>query len=307
MKKTKKRQALLLMGPTGVGKSAMAFKAARNKGAEIVNADSLQIYKGLNIGTSKPNRTQMRTVPHHLYSMIDLGSRCTVGRYYRLARPLLQNSNRPMLVVGGSGFYLQALEKGLPIVKATTLKMQQKVENEAQHGLPLLYKELVARDPVAAKKIHPHDTYRIIRGVALMRSENKSLTQIHSTLNDSMAIKCVKVGLCCDRSWLKTRLEQRLHSMLKQGFVDEVRGLQKLVKAQTLAARWPPLRSVGYKEVWQFLNKQLTREQMLEAILKRSLLLAKKQLTWLKRSQGVQSFFMPDQYEQALECLNTHL
>lgn len=299
---------LLLMGATGVGKSGLAFRVAQNCGAEILNADSLQVYKGLDVGTSKPGLEQMQRVKHHLYSVVEVGDTFTVGQYYRRARVVLQNSTRPMLVVGGSGFYLQALEKGLPRVSTVPVGVQKQVEAEAKSDLPLLYQELSRRDPVAAQKIHSHDRYRIIRGVALMRSHEKSLTQIQTEFKAvGDTLPCVKVALCCERAWLRQRLEQRLQLMLKNGFIDEVRALLNLVCAGQLAAGWLPLQSVGYKEAVQFLKNEITREQMCERILKRSMLLAKKQTTWLKRTAGVKSFVMPDEHQMAFQYIQQSL
>jgi tRNA dimethylallyltransferase len=277
-----------VVGPTAVGKSELALSMAVDSGAAIVNADSIQCYKQLDIGAAKPSREDMNLVTHFLYGFVVLTQHLTAGDYRRAALQVIEEqiSHRSLIFVGGSGFYFQALEKGMfdvgPISESIRAEVQEVVKSD------LLYKKLTELDPAAALKIGPQDLYRLERALELVLSEKKTLVQIesdfkakHQQLGDLYPLK--KIGLFCERDRLKARVTQRTQKMLKMGLVDEV---QSLFRQGFQDAR--PLQSVGYREVGMFLRGEIPQSELLPAIVTSTMQLAKKQRTWFQRDKQIE-------------------
>ena len=282
-----------ILGPTAVGKSKLAHRAALALRGEIVNCDSLQLYKRLDIGTAKPSLAEMGEVPHHLFNMVELGGHFTAGDYRRVALELF--NRRPLVnlfFVGGSGFYFQALEKGMHKVPEVPESIRKDLKDLVESkGLDFLYRELKERDPEEAEKIKSQDAYRVMRALGILKAGSKTLTEIRREFDESkeaLPVPVVKVGLHMDKSLLRERVTQRARLMLERGLLEETRNLMH----QGYGA-WSPLRSVGYKECQSFLLQgksvalKREREELLESIVRSTMQLAKRQLTWFRRDPEI--------------------
>jgi tRNA dimethylallyltransferase len=277
-----------VFGPTASGKSDIALEMAKKMGAEILNCDSLQVYDQLNIGTAKPSLNDQAMVVHHLLGHVPVGQIYTAGQYRRDALRVIQKrfeeGQRLFLLVGGSGFYAQALIKGLyPIAPVDPLKRKSIMDEIESRGAESVFSELKARDPEYAKKIGDQDQHRLIRAIEILRhSEFKTMAEIDLAMSKiEKPFHIQSIGVMKTRGLLKKSILSRAEVMLKNGFIEEVQGLlsQGLID-------WPPLRSVGYREVIQYLQapaQMRSQKKMTDQIVTSSMQLAKRQMTWFRR------------------------
>ena len=276
-------RVVFVVGPTGIGKSELAFRWAKSIDGHIINADSVQCFQSLNIGSNKPSKRLQEKVPHHLFDVVEEEGEFTAGDFRRTAlRKLKEISDQEVpyaFVVGGSGFYLQALLKGMPQLPIASMEERKKViKNFEEYGLNVLYEELKNRDPAYAGKVHHKDVYRILRAIEILRTQPQTITQTMKNFQPCFfPYPNIMIGLRCDRKQLRERVYVRTCQMLELGLIDEVQVLvQKGLKD------WPVLKSVGYKQVMLFLEGQIKREDLLEEIVFATMKLAKKQMTWFK-------------------------
>ncbi|MBU4449229.1 MAG: tRNA (adenosine(37)-N6)-dimethylallyltransferase MiaA, partial [Proteobacteria bacterium] len=243
----KKPRVAALVGATAVGKTAAALALAAGLNAEIVNADSLQVYRELDIGTAKPTVAERARVPHHLIDVADPPESFDAARFCREGRAVLDELRRrgvPPLVVGGTGLYLKALLGGLFAQGEPAPGVRDRVRQElASLGLPVLYARLIHLDPATASRLHPHDTYRIVRALEVMAATGKPLSEfIKAHRFQDMPYEVLKLGLELPREELYRRIDLRVEVMLEAGWLDEIEGL---------LSRYPPdlkpLQSLGYR------------------------------------------------------------
>lgn len=273
---------ILVVGPTASGKSDLALKLAEEFNGAILNCDSLQFYQRLDIGTAKPTQEERARVPHFLFDFVPPGEVLTAGDYRRAALEILQTElqSRPVFGVGGSGFYIQALEKGMfDVPKPAPEKDKAVRERLEKQGLPALYAELQRRDPEYGEDINPNDSYRIVRALVLMDDSGKTVTEVRSQFRPQpFPYPLLKLGLAPSREELLPRVEKRTEDMLRRGFLTEVRDL-----VRDGWENWPPMQSVGYREVLQFLRHEIPEERLAPLIVEKTMQLSKKQKTWFKR------------------------
>ncbi len=289
-----------IVGATASGKSKLAIKAAQKYGGEIVNADSIQNYISLNIGSAKPPLEERKLVPHHLVDFIEDGDVYTAGRFHRDAiRVLTERFDagvKKIYVVGGSGFYIQALLKGLyPIPQ---ILEETKTQIRAQDPKNL-FKQLQEVDPDYSGSINANDTYRIQRAMEVYLQTGVPFSNYKKSFEKSVFPFSYKlIGLKTPKENLVKRITARALQMLEMGLVDETKDLlQKGLK------NWLPLSSVGYKETTQFLEGDLRHEDLLSEIIKSTTGLAKRQLTWFKRDKEIEWFDIESEWEQALSSM----
>ena len=252
---------VLLVGPTGSGKSALALAlAAQTKGA-ILNCDSLQAYQRLDIGTAKPTEAERSRVPHFLFDVLKPGAILTAGDFRLKALEVLHRElpQRMTFGVGGSGFYIQALEKGMFDVPKPNPETEMKVRSALEkNGLDSLYAELVRLDPEYAQRIGPADSYRIVRALIIIQDSGKKVSDVRLQFKpQKFPFPLLKLGLMPEREELLRRVEHRAQNMLDQGLLKEVQDL-----LDEGYAEWPPLQSVGYKECRAFLQGRLERKKL---------------------------------------------
>ncbi len=282
----RKRKLIFILGPTASGKSNLALALAKKYHGVIFNCDSIQVFQGLDIGSAKPTIDEMKLVPHRLYDFLPPGSVLTAGEYLRFfAQELekLEDQNQPVFVVGGTGFYFQAIEHGMYDVQPTPdgLKKQVLAEMNAEDGGVKLYQELINFDPEYAAKINPQDHYRIARGIEIIRNEGKKVSEVMTSAKKDLIdyeFDILKVGVRPTKEKLRENIRRRCIIMIDQGLIQET---QRLIDAGF--SEWAPLKSVGYKEVQTYLNEHKTLDWLKEWMEIGTWQLAKKQMTWFKR------------------------
>lgn len=294
---------VLIVGPTASGKSSLGLQLAEQFGGAILNCDSLQTYQRLDIGTAKPSTADFARVPHFLFDVVKPGDVLTAGDYRRLALDVLARElpSRMIFGVGGSGFYIQALEKGMFDVPKPSIEAERAVRQRLdENGPAALYAELVAKDIKYAQSISPNDIYRITRALIIIEDSGKSVTQVRSEFaTQAFPYPILKLGLNLSREELEPRVRARARMMLAEGLLQEVRTLvDEGFKA------WPAMQSVGYKECIDVINGDLAEEKLLDQIVEKTLQLSKKQRTWFKRDLEIKWLDPENAYADAVDKIS---
>ena len=278
---------VVILGPTASGKTALSLAVAENFQGEIVNCDSVAMYREFNIGTAKPSPAERARAPHHLFDVVDPDHSMTAGEYARLTRQKLKEisvrGNLP-IVVGGTGLYLRALLEGLFAGPQRSEELRERLRAlGASHGSSYLSRILRRLDRVAAEKIHANDTPKLIRAIEVCLASRAKMTDLWREGRDPLrGFRILRLGLDPDRTALYARINQRAERMFQSGLVEETESLRK---KYGLAAR--PLASLGYKQAVQFLDGALTRDQAIQAAQQAHRNYAKRQMTWFRREPDV--------------------
>ncbi len=279
---------LAVVGPTASGKTALAIELAKRLDTEIISADSMQVYKGMEIGTGAPSTDELARVKHHFISFLDPGTLFSAGEFERMARPVVENLNRQgkiAVVVGGSGLYVRALLDGLFDGPGADDAIRKRLHAEAESlGVPAMYKRLVTIDAAYAAQIKPTDLKRIVRALEVYEITGTPLSELHAEHQAARPpLSAEQVLIDWPRPTLYARINARVDNMLADGFLDEVRHLEKQGHAPHLMR----LRSLGYREFLAHLHGEQTLEQATEAMKKVTRNFAKRQLTWFRADKRV--------------------
>ncbi len=275
--------AILLLGPTACGKSALALALAREIDLEIVVVDSAQVYRGMDIGTAKPTIGERAEVPHHLIDIRDPGEPYSAARFAddaRSAIAAIRARNALPLLVGGTMLYAKALCAGLSALPSADARVRARLEKEAhEKGWPALHARLAQVDPVTAARLPPNDSQRIARALEVFELTRVPLSQLHGAgASPSLKLKTIAL-LPGDRAQLHRRIEARFDAMLAAGFLDEARAL---VARGDLDADLPSMRSVGYRQALRHLRGATSLDEFRAAAIAATRQLAKRQITWLR-------------------------
>ena len=279
---------MVILGPTGSGKTALSLALAENFHGEIVNCDSVAIYRDFFIGTAKPTPEERLRVPHHLLDVVDPTHYTTAGEYARMARSVLQEiaarGNLPM-VVGGTGLYLRALIDGLFAGPERSEELRERLRSRAaEKGPEHIHRILRRFDPDAAVRIHPNDLPKVIRAVEVCMSARRPLTEQWRSGRDPLrGFQILRFGLDPPRLKLYDRINQRVLAMFKAGLVEETK---ELLKRYGESAR--PLASIGYRETVQLVKGEITMDAAIAAVQQAHRNYAKRQMTWFRREREVQ-------------------
>ena len=297
------KTVIFILGPTCTGKTDLGFFLAEKFKSSVINADSLQFYKGMDVGTAKPN-WKNNSIPCYFFDHITPPQIYTAGQFQKEAQPIIEKQKNPPLVVGGSGFYLQALETGCyPIPPMDEKSKKEFTLREKSEGLYSLYEELEKLDPKYAQSIHKNDKYRIFRALQVIRSSGTKMSEIKQSFKkQDLNYSVLKIGLKGDTSFLKERVSKRTHQMLEQGLIEEVKTLMN----QNLGD-FPPLNSVGYKEVRDHLEGRLPLDQLHSSIVIRTMQLIKKQKKWFQRDSFIQWYDCSTQYDEIYDFCKKEL
>lgn len=286
--KTGKPKLLALAGPTGVGKSGLAIDLALKFGGQIVNADSMQVFRRLDIGSAKADKSEQALVPHHLLDLVDPDQEFDVAAYLAIARPVIEdlnNKNIPVLAVGGTGFYLRSLIRGLVNMPGPDKAIREKLKAEAEErGASALHQRLTDIDPQAGAKIHPNDLFRVIRALEIFELTGRPISEFqkqHGLAENPYDL--LFIVLTMPRPELKLKLESRTSRMFAMGMVEEVKALLDDGYSPDIK----PLRAIGYKQVVALLKGRINRAQAEEAIVKETMRYAKRQMTWFRSQPDV--------------------
>lgn len=252
----------------------------------VLNADSIQFYQGLDIGSAKPEFHKNPQVPHFLFQEAKAPELLTAGDFRRKALKILKRElpKRKIFVTGGSGFYIQALEKGMFPLKPVPKNILNELEKlKKTKGLEWLYKELRQKDPLLSETVSSNDSYRIIRALSVIRNEARPLSQIKKDYSaQKLPWAYRKIGLKISKEELEKRIIQRTQIMLKKGLMEEVEGFLKKGFAQ-----WRPLQSVGYRQCLLYLKGEIERKDLADKIVKHTLYMAKRQKTWFQKDKSI--------------------
>jgi tRNA dimethylallyltransferase len=286
-----KPKLVVILGPTGVGKSEIAIDLAREVGGEVVNADSQLVYRYMDIGTAKPSTAARKGVAHHLLDVVDPDEDFNAARYRELALRSIADiaaRGKSAIVCGGSGLYLRALLQGIFVGPGKNAAIRNRLEEEADaSGLDALHERLRRIDPDAAARIHPNDRHRIVRALEVYESTGKPISgwQTEHAFKES-EFYALKIGLNRDRKQLYELIDRRTDDMITAGIVDEVKSLTERGYGLDL----PALQSIGYRQIGLYVSGALTLEEAIALIKRDSHHLAKRQLTWFRADKEIKWF-----------------
>jgi len=276
-------RVIVICGPTALGKTSAAMRLAEIFDGEIVGADSMQIYRHMDIGTAKPTAKEKAQVKHHMIDIIDPDERFDARQYAVMARErveTLYHRNKIPFVVGGTGFYIKALLNGLFETEAEGENIRNGLKKEADiHGAAFLYDRLCRQDPEASKKIHPNDAYRIIRALEVLAMTGKAISGLHKAhgFNDHPFV-VLKIGLHIPREILYDRINKRVDVMIDHGLLDEVKGLL----AMGCSPDSKSMQSIGYRHMVDFIYGDCSWEETVRTFKRDTRRYAKRQMTWFR-------------------------
>ena len=285
--------AILLIGPTASGKSAVAFELASRLPVEIVSVDSAQVYIDMDIGTAKPTSAERLRVPHHLIDLVTPEQSYSAARFRDDALAAMRDISargRLPLLVGGTMLYVKALREGLSKLPPADPGIRAQIDEAAmRHGWPVLHAQLAALDPETAGRLEPNDAQRIQRALEVVRLTGRPLAASYARRDAAeLPYRLHAIGLApSDRAALHARIAQRFDAMLTAGLIDEVRALRE---KYALDAALPSMRCVGYRQVWAFLDGALAPEELRERGIYATRQLAKRQLTWMRAMPDLEVF-----------------
>ncbi len=300
------RPLIAILGPTATGKTSLGLRIGEELDGEIINADALQVYRGLEIGTDKPSLEMRATLPHHLVDILDPEEVYSAGEFVRRARPLIdeiRQRDRAPILVGGSGLYLRALLEGLSPIPPSNPDTRRLLEERcADEGIAALYEELVTVDPDTARRLAPRDRQRILRALEVASSSGRPLSSwIRQRPLGAEPLKAIKIGLTVPRTILYDRISSRVEDMVRRGWVDEVaailhQGVDPLV---------PAFQAIGYRQIVRHVQGGWSLQAAMEDTIRATRRYAKRQMTWFRKEKDVRwipasdlEAELPDLFEQ---------
>ncbi len=292
--------AIFLMGPTASGKTAAAITLAQHLPVELISVDSALVFRDMNIGTAKPDAATLEVAPHFLIDIIDPTDVYSAANFrtdaLRLMEEITARGNIPLLV-GGTMLYYRALRFGLSELPQADESVRAEIDAEAEiHGWPYMHSKLAMLDAETAARLKPNDTQRIQRALEICIVSGQKMSDLLKQQQPyELPYRLIPIALVpSERKVLHERIATRFYNMMKEGLLEEVEELQQKYE---LSADMPSMRCVGYRQAWQFLQGEISRDELPEHGIAATRQLAKRQLTWLRG--------MPDNIE--LDCLNPHL
>ncbi len=296
---------LVITGPTAAGKSDLAIELAGGI-FEIVSADSVQVYRYMDIGSGKPSQEDLRKVEHYLVDVVNPDYQFTAGdfcAYAEAACDKIYEKKKIPLFAGGSGLYIDSYFKGLSDIPDIPLQVREGLIREMdEKGPDALYRELMRVDPVFAAKIHVNDRQRIIRGLQVFRGTGRPISSYHGEKVSRPDDDCLFIGLFRQKDELVARINSRVDRMVESGLVDEVRGLRAMGYSTELNS----MKSIGYMEINEFIDNKRDLASSIENIKLNTKQFAKKQITWFKKNRNI-IWFEPSEKEKIKNIINNWL
>ncbi|NVY96926.1 tRNA (adenosine(37)-N6)-dimethylallyltransferase MiaA [Lactobacillus sp. DCY120] len=293
-----KPKAIIILGPTAVGKTALGIELAQRFSGEIISGDSMQIYRHLDIGTAKATPAERKQIPHHLLDIQTIQADYSAYQFQQAAQRLIIRINQEKklpIVVGGTGFYLKALIDHLNLGGEHSTDQNHQIRQQLerrlqQEGAQALWQELAAQDPEAAAKIPPQNTHRLLRALTVLQLTGQTFSQ---QLAPEQSLDCLILGLTADRKLLYQRIDQRVEQMVNQGLEQEARWLYERRQAAGSA-----LQAIGYKEWFPYFDGSQTKARTVELIQRNSRRFAKRQLTYFRHQLTVHWFDLLEEPQQ---------
>ncbi len=286
---------IVLVGPTAVGKTELSFRLVEQFSCEIISMDSMQVYRGMDIGTAKPSQQEQAAVPHHLIDIADPDEQYDAARFVADALTAIEKiaaRRKTALLTGGTGLYLKALLEGLfealPADKTVREKLKARLDKE---GRAALHAELRRIDPAAGARIHPNDTQRLLRGLEIFQASGRTWTELlaeqqRAGHGGAVFSRVYQAGLRCDKAELHERIARRSQAMLDSGLIEEVERLRQAGYGPELAS----MQAIGYRHVNTFLDGGQSRAEMTEQLILDTRKYAKRQMTWFSASKQLHWF-----------------
>ena len=281
-------KVLILLGPTGVGKTGVSILLAKALNTEIISADSMQIYRHMDIGTAKPSKEERATVRHHMIDIVNPSEAYSTGKYIEAVVPIIEGlhkTKRIPVVVGGTGLYIKAMTKGIfsgPSADWTLREYLLSMEKEENGSLYNYLKEL---DPEAAEKITPNDTRRIIRALEVCLKSKETLSEMQKKLTRPLPYEFIKIGLSRERKELYNMIEERVDKMIIDGLVNEVKKAIEMTGNSEIPL--PSMQAIGYKDIAMYLQGQITLDEAIRLVKRGTKRYAKRQFTWFRKEENI--------------------
>jgi tRNA dimethylallyltransferase len=298
---------IIICGPTATGKTTSAIKIAEQFNGEIISADSMQIYRKMDIGTAKPTRKELRCKPHHMIDIVDPDEHFDAAKFAQQARDIIYTLHRKGLVsvvAGGTGLYIKALSQGLFQAEALDAETRQSIKAEtADLESDVLHHRLKKIDPEAAERIHPNDRFRIIRAIEIQAATGVRLSehQRKHGFSDS-PFRLFNIGLDMEREALYARIDRRVDAMIESGLEEEVAGLLKSGYSGNLKS----MQSIGYRHMTGYLQGNLSREEAIRTMKRDTRRYAKRQMTWFRSVEDI-IWIEPDRIEALFPRIKSFL
>ncbi len=292
----KPKTLICIVGPTAIGKTALGIKLAQHYSTEIISADSRQFYREISIGTAKPNNLELASVKHHFINSHSVSDVVSVGSFEKEALKVIDTlfkTNQTVVMVGGSGLYIKAVLEGFDELPTVNPEIRTQLNKELQDfGIIELQKQLAKADPIYYTQIDTQNPQRIIRALEVIRGTSKPFSSYLSNKKNKRDFKVIKIGLNTSREILYQQINHRVDIMMQNGLLDEVKTIQAY---QHLNA----LNTVGYSELFDYLDGKITLENAVELIKQNTRRFAKRQLTWFRRDEEVK-WFKPEEEDKVL-------
>jgi len=303
-----KPKIVVIVGPTASGKSTAALELAQHFGAEIINADSMQVYKYMDIGTAKPSPEERRLVRHHLIDILYPDEEFSAALFRGEARQTIAEvsaQGKKAMVVGGTGLYIKALTSGLIRGGEVDPFIRSRLQAEAQaKGREHIYRRLEEVDPATAVRLHPHDTYRIIRALEVYERIGRPISALRQRhLFQEEPYHTLKIGLKLERGGLYQRIDARVDEMIRQGLREEVRHLLEMGYASPLKA----MQSLGYKQMTAHLEGEYDLAEAIRRIKRDTKRYAKRQITWFKADTKIHWVAYPQERDAVFRMIEGFL
>ena len=294
---------IIIAGPTAIGKTTLAISLAKHFKTEIISADSRQFYREMNIGTAKPSAVELKEVKHHLINSHSILDQFNAGDFEKESIELINKlflDYDQVIMAGGSGLFINAVSHGfdqLPIATDEIRTYLNTILNEK--GITFLQDRLKKIDPVYYKEVDIFNPQRIIRALEVFESSGKTFSSLRTNIKKQRPFNIVKIGLNTDRNLLYERINLRVDQMIKDGLIEEVKGLKSYRHLN-------PLNTVGYSEIFNYIDGKSTREEAIEKIKQNTRRFAKRQITWFNKSEDIK-WFKPDEFDSIIQHLNSIL
>ncbi len=309
-------KVIILLGPTGVGKSSVSILLAKALGTEIISADSMQIYRHMDIGTAKPSIADRILVKHHMLDIVDPWEAYSTGKYIAAVVPVIEelHSKRKIpIVVGGTGLYIKAMTRGIFSGPSADWSLRGELLSMEEEEKGSLYQLLKDLDQEVSQRITPNDTRRIIRALEVCLKGDSSMSEMQRKMTKPLPYEFIKIGLSRDRKELYRMIETRVDKMARAGFVKEVKKVLHLIIEEK--RKWgngeagekriadlplPSMQAIGYKDIVRYLEAEITLEEAVRLIKRGSKKYAKRQFTWFKKEEGIHWIDITNIYDDGM-------
>jgi tRNA dimethylallyltransferase len=304
-----KKKLVVIIGPTAVGKTKLSIDLAHRLDGEIISGDSMQIYKGMDIGTAKISVNEMEGIRHHLLDIKSPEEDFSVAEFQANVRPLIKeiaNQAKTPMIVGGTGLYIQSVLYDYQFTEnPSDPEYRSKLEAELKDkGAQAIHQLLEKIDPESAEKIHPNNSRRVIRALEVFQCTNKTMSEYRNSQEQEPLYDVALIGLTMDREILYDRINQRVELMIKQGLLEEVKELYDKGIRNTQA-----IQAIGYKEIYDYFDGKMTYDEAINQLKQNSRRYAKRQLTWFRNKMEVKWFDMtpPIKYDGMVDDIFTYI